>query len=154
MKKVSQIYLPATAAMRKCRKTLTMAGLLLGLSLMAAPQKENPQTPQNQAVVKQSDVKIGEEFKISNISGTEVAVTIVERAGTHYIRSTYHHGWTSEIRQYVVSNNVASAWTRDRTICVSFPRKPKRDPIGAVYVINNHGEAVKVDDITVTDLTW
>src|SRR4051794_23801182 len=98
---------------------------------------------QSHAWIQTLSAKLGEEFKIKNTSGHEVTVSIVERAGKPYIRSRYHHGFTSEIREYAVSNSIESVSTSECAITIFF--SPKTDPklVGAVYVINNHGEAVK-----------
>ena len=117
-------------------------GLLMTQSLLAEPPKENPRTP-----------KLGEEFKIKNISGIEVSVMIVERDGKQHIRSTYHHGWQSELREYPILSAISSISIRGSAINVFFST-PGKKLAGAIYVINAHGEAVKVDDITQMDLTW
>ena len=104
--------------------------------------------------VQQVNPKLGQEFKIKDISGTEVTVSIVEKAGRHYIRSPYHHGWTTEVRDYAVTNAIRFVSVSDRAINIWFPLSPDAKVAGAVYVINTHGEPVKVDEITIVDLTW
>jgi lysophospholipase L1-like esterase len=127
---------------------------LAGLEAASSARKGPAETQKKSDRSEQVNVKLGEEFKIKNISGTEVTVSIVERSGKHYIRSKYHHGSRSELRDYAVTNAVKYVSTSDRAISIWFPHTPDAKLAGAVYVINNHGEAVKVDDITMVDLTW
>ena len=126
-------YISVTAAL----------GFLMTQALLAKPPKENPDTP-----------KLGKEFKIKNISGVEVTVVIVERDRKQHIRSTYHHQGESELREYPISRAISSISISGSAINVFFSTTPGEKLAGAVYVINSHGEAVKVDDITQVDLTW
>jgi F420-0:gamma-glutamyl ligase-like protein len=141
-------------SMRQQLRILLSAGLLTAASPIAEPQKGLPNAPQKQGAVEQISPKVGQEFKIKNISGTDVTVSIVEKDKKHHIRSTYHHGWEREVRDHAITNALAHFFISDRTINIIFPQVPDAKLVGAVYVINNHGEAVKVDDITKTDLTW
>jgi hypothetical protein len=99
-------------------------------------------------------VKLGEEFKIKNISGTEVMISIVEYRGKHYVRSRYHYGGVTGIRDWAITNTVSHVTVSDCAINIWFPHLADAKLAGAVYVINDHGEAVKVDDVTWVDLTW
>jgi len=135
---------------------LLLQGCHSGPHSYTTGKTQNPpaETKQKSSEREPVNVKLGVEFKIKNISGTEVTVSIVEKAGKHYIRSTYHHAGMSEPRDYVITNAVDFVSTSGRGIQIWFPHAAEAKIAGTVYVINNHGEAVKVDDITTTDLTW
>jgi hypothetical protein len=136
--------------------SLLLQGCRSGPHLHASGKEQNrpPETQEKLSVGERVNVKFGEEFKIKSISGTEVTVSVVEKDGKHYIRSRYHRGWTSELRDYAITNAVQFVATSGGAIDIFFPHAADAKMVGAVYVINNHGEAVKVDDITMVDLTW
>lgn len=106
-------------------------------------------------------ITVGQEFAVNNISGTEVKATVIITNEQAFICSHYHHGWTTEGRRYSITNSFTGIFIRGCAINVLFSLSPTntfsvgpKRSVGAVYVVNNHGEVVKVDDITNVDLTW
>lgn len=142
-------------------KTIFPAIMLLGMSalftLVAAPAPPRTGTSESN----HGFITVGQEFSISNIAGTKVKATVISTNGQTFICSHYHHGWTMERRQYAITNSFSCMLVRGCAIEVFFSMSPTntfspgpKRSVGAVYVINGHGEVIKVDDITNVDLTW
>jgi|GEM_PF-5167544 len=143
-------------------RVFLLLGLLMGSTLVAEPpkkdapdaKKQKSKPVANAGVAGDSSITIGKPFKVRNVSGVEEEVSLVEKDDKYYLRSTYQHGFQSEVREYLVGTNVEFAHIVDRGIDIFFARKPDAKIAGVVFIINGHGEALKVDDITQTDLTW
>ena len=134
--------------------TIGITGILTMACLLAeAPNKNHPKLKQNTGKV-EFTIKLGEDFKIKDIGGSEVKAAVIEKDGAYYIRSQYHRIWkANELRDYPVAKSISTLFVRDRAIYVFSKDRADEKMAGAVYVINTHGEAVKVDDITMADLT-
>ena len=99
-------------------------------------------------------IEVNKEFTIENISEANVKITIINKEGNHYIRSWYKHGWNNKQKDYLIQGPVKSISLDHNKIQVTHDWTKKSDIAATIYMINNHGEAIKVDVITHIDLTW
>lgn len=98
--------------------TIGITEILTMVCLLAEAPKKSQPTPKENTTKVEFAIKSGDEFKIKDISGAEGKAAVIEKNGAYYIRSRYHRGGRSEIRDYQVAKKISTLLVRDRAICI------------------------------------